>query len=77
MNGKSFSVWLNNEYLPNHPEYKWIKELSSKSVKKSIEYGFTDFNRFFKVHIKFHNFKKKGKSYVKMYFVKNNPKDCA
>ena len=21
MSGKSFSVWLNNEYLPGHPEY--------------------------------------------------------
>ena len=21
MSGKSFSVWLNNEYLPKHPEY--------------------------------------------------------
>ena len=27
MSGKSFSVWLNNEYLPNHPEYLWVKEL--------------------------------------------------
>ena len=26
MSGKSFSVWLNNEYLPGHPEYSWIRE---------------------------------------------------
>lgn len=77
MNGKSFSVWLNNEYLPNHPEYQWIKEVSSKSVKKSIEDGCTAFTRFFKGQSKFPDFKKKGKSDVKMYFVKNNPKDCA
>ena len=32
MSGKSFSVWLNNEYLPGHPEYFWIREVSSKSV---------------------------------------------
>ena len=39
MSGKSFSVWLNNEYLPNNPDKLWIKEVSSKSVKKSIEDG--------------------------------------
>ena len=48
MSGKSFSVWLNNEYLPNHPEYSWVKEVSSKSVKHSIECGCTAFTRFFK-----------------------------
>ena len=62
MNGKSFSVWLNNEYLPNHPEYQWIKEVSSKSVKKSIEDGCIAFTRFFKGQSKFPNFKKKGEA---------------
>ena len=76
MSGKSFSVWLNNEYLPNHPEYSWVKEVSSKSVKHSIECGCTAFTRFFKHQSGFPNYKKKGKSDVKMYFVKNNPKDC-
>ena len=76
MNGKSFSVWLNNEYIPNNPEKVWIKEAYSKAVKKSIENGCTAFTRFFKHQSAFPNFKKKGKSDVKMYFVKNNPKDC-
>ena len=76
MSGKSFSIWLNNKYLPNNPEYMWIKEVSSKSVKKSIEDGCIAFTRFFKGQSKFPKFKKKGKSNVKMYFVKNNPKDC-
>ena len=76
LTGKGFSVWLNNEYLLNNPEYLWIKEVSSKSVKKSIEDGCTAFTRFFKRQSKFPQFKKKGKSDVKMYFVKNNPKDC-
>ena len=76
MSGKSFSVWMNNEYLPNHPDYAWIKGVSSKSVKKSMEDGCVAFKRFFKGESKFHKFKKKGKSDVKIYFVHNNPKDC-
>ena len=31
---------------------------------------------FLNIKVAFPNFKKKGKSDVKMYFVKNNPKDC-
>lgn len=76
MTSKSFSVWLNNEYIPNNPEKIWIKEVYSKAVKKSIEDGYTAFTRFFKHQNGFPNFKKKSKSDVKMYFVKNNPKDC-
>ena len=70
MSGKSFSVWLNNEYLPKNPDKLWIKEASSKSVKRSIENGCVAFTRFFKHQSAFPNFKKKGKSDVKMYFVK-------
>lgn len=76
MTAKSFSVWLNNEFLPNNPEYSWIKEVSSKSVKRSMENACTAFAGFFQKQNKFPKFKKKNKSNVKMYFVKNNPKDC-
>ena len=76
MTGKSFSVWLNNEYIPNNPDKTWIREVYSKAVKKSIEDGCTAFTRFFKHQSDFPKFKKKGKSDVKMYFVRNNPKDC-
>ena len=76
MSGKSFSVWLNNEYIPDNPDKGWIKEVSSKSVKKSIEDGYIAFKSFFKNQSGFPKFKKKGKSDVKMYFVKNNPTDC-
>ena len=45
-----------------------------------IEFRFDNIQRkstrFFKHQSAFPNFKKKGKSDVKMYFVKNNPKDC-
>ena len=76
MTGKSFSLWLNNEYIPDNPDKTWIREVYSKAVKKSIEDGCTAFTRFFKHQSAFPEFKKKGKSDVKMYFVRNNPKDC-
>ena len=76
MTGKSFSLWLNNEYIPDNPDKTWIREVYSKAVKKSIEDGYTAFTRFFKHQSHFPKFKKKGKSDVKMYFVRNNPKDC-
>ena len=76
MSSNQFRVWLNNEYLPNHPEYSWIKEAYSKAVTQAVNNGQTAFTRFFNHKSAFPNFKKKGKSDVKMYFVKNNPKDC-
>ena len=76
MSSSRFRVWLNNEYLPNHPEYSWIKEAYSKSVTQAVNNGQTAFTRFFNHKSAFPNFKKKGRSDVKMYFVRNNPKDC-
>ena len=76
MSSNKFRVWLNNEYLPNHPEYFWIKEAYSKAVTQAVNNGQTAFTRFFNHKSAFPRFKKKGKSNVKMYFVKNNPKDC-
>ena len=76
MSSSRFRVWLNNEYLPSHPEYSWIKEAYSKSVTQAVNDGQTAFTRFFNHKSAFPKFKKKGKSDVKMYFVRNNPKDC-
>ena len=76
MSSNKFRIWLNNEYLPQHPENSWIKEAYSKAVTQSVNNGQTAFTRFFNHESAFPNFKKKGKSDVKMYFVKNNPKDC-
>ena len=76
MTGKNFSLWLNNEYIPDNPDKTWIREVYSKAVKKSIEDGCAAFTRFFKHQSDFPKLKKKGKSDVKMYFVRNNPKDC-
>ena len=76
MSSNKFRVWLNNEYVPKHPEYSWIKEAYSKAVTQAVNNGQTAFTRFFNHKSAFPRFKKKGKFDVKMYFVKNNPKDC-
>ena len=79
ISGIEFSKWLNNEFIPENPEYKWIKEVSSKSTKQSIMNADRAFREFFKGKKKFPRFKKKSKSGVKMYFVKTDDKskiDC-
>ena len=69
-----FSKWLNNVYLLQHEDMSWIKEVSSKSVKQSITNAYCAYQNFFKKKSKFPRFKKKGKSDVKMYFVKTDAK---
>ena len=76
MSSSQFRVWLNNEYLPSHPECSWIKEAYSKSVTQAVNNGQTAFEKFFDHKSAFPKFKKKGRSDVKIYFVRNNPKDC-
>ena len=72
VSGMDFSKWLNNEYLPNNPEYQWIKTVSSKAVKQAIMNGEKAFKRFFKGISKFPRFKKKKSQDVKCYFPKNS-----
>ena len=74
ISGMDFSKWLNNVYLQENPEYKWVKDVSSKSIKQSIMNAERAFKQFFKGKTKFPKFKKKSKSDVKMYFVKTDSK---
>ena len=53
MSSSQFRVWLNNEYLPSHPECSWIKEAYSKSVTQAVNDGQTAFKRFFDHKIAF------------------------
>lgn len=76
MTGRDFSVWLNNEYLPNNPDKMWIKEISTKSIKKSMEDGYRAFVNFFRNKSKFPRFKKKNSSDVKMYFLREYNRGC-
>ena len=74
VSGMDFSKWLNNEFIPNNPEFSWVKDVSSKSVRQSIMNAERAFKSFFKGKSKFPKFKKKNKSNVKMYFVKTDAK---
>ena len=75
VSANDFSKYLNNIYLPNNPDKRWIKDVSSKSVKQAMTYGEKAFKRFFKGLSSFPIFKKKGKNELGAYFVKNNKKD--
>ena len=70
-----FSKYINNVYLPSNPDKKWIKDVSSKSVKQAMIYGEKAFKNFFKGLSSFPVFKKKGKNKIGAYFVKNNKTD--
>lgn len=74
MSGVDFSKWLNNEFIPNNPDFHWIKDVSSKSVKQSIMNAEKAYKNFFRGKSHFPKFKKKVKSDVKMYFVKTDAK---
>ena len=75
VSANNFSKYINNIYLPNNPDKKWIKDVSSKSIKQAMIYGEKAFKRFFKGLSSFPVFKKKGKNELGAYFVKNNKTD--
>ena len=68
----AFSKWLNNDFIPNNREYGWIKDVSSKSVRHSIDNASNAFKRFFKKQSNFPKYKKKNKNDCSMYFVKTD-----
>ena len=65
----------NNVFIPNNPDKRWIKDVSSKSVKQAMIYGEKAFKRFFKGLSSFPVFKKKGRNELGAYFVKDGKKD--
>ena len=75
VSGMDFSKWLNNEYIPNNQDKKWIKEVSSKATKQAIMNGDKAFKDFFKGTKGFPKFKKRKNQDVKAYFPKNNKTD--
>ncbi|WP_416829685.1 RNA-guided endonuclease InsQ/TnpB family protein, partial [Ectobacillus polymachus] len=73
MSGMDFSKWLNNVYTEEKDQ--WIKDVSSKAVKKAVMNGDKAFRNFFNGKAKFPKFKKKKNQDVKAYFPKNNKTD--
>lgn len=67
-----FSGWLNNIFLKQHIEYKWIKEVCSHSVIRAMVNAETAFKRFFKHKAGFPKFKKKNQNNTKAFFPKQN-----
>ncbi len=72
---KTYSVWFNNEFIPNHPEFSWVKSVSSKAVKQAMTNAEVAFKRFFKKQGGYPKFKKKRNQDCKVYSPKNNPND--
>lgn len=75
MSANDFSKWMNNEFIPNNESYSWIKEVSSKAIKKSIIDCESAFKKFFKKQSKFPRYKKRIDN-VKFTVYKNNITDC-
>ena len=75
VNAFEFSKYINNVFIHNNPDKRWIKDVSSKSIKQAMIYGEKAFKRFFKGLSSFPVFKKKGKNELGAYFVKNNKTD--
>ena len=74
INNREFSKWLNNVFIKNNPEYSWIKEVSTKSVRRAIDNANVAYRKFFKHKSKFPRFKKRGENDCNMYFVKTDVK---
>lgn len=74
MNNFEFSKWINNIFIKNNPEYSWIKEVSSKSIRRTIDNANVAYTRFFRHQSKFPRFKKRDKNECRMYFVKTDAK---
>src|SRR4051794_12539458 len=70
LSGYDFSKWLNNVHT-KQADF-WIKDVSSKAIKKSIMNGDRAFKNFFERLAKFPKFKKKKNQDVKAYFIKSS-----
>ena len=60
MTGYSFSVWLNNEYIPSNPDKAWIKEVSSKAIKSLLKMDILPLQDFLNIKAPFLDLKRKA-----------------
>lgn len=70
----TFSKWLNNEFIPNNPEYMWIKDAPAISIKQSMIDAERAFKLFFKGLTGFPRYKKK-KINTRIYLLKKSKTD--
>ena len=71
LSGNEFIKWLNEVFIKENQEYNWIKEVSSKSIMQVVNNGDRAFKRFYNRQAPHPKFKKKNKSDIKLYFVRN------
>ena len=71
MTAYDFSKYFNNVYIKENESYKWIKQVSSKSVKQAMIYADSAFKKFFKKELKYPRLKNKDNS-LKAYFIKDS-----
>lgn len=74
MSSGYFLKWLNHEFLPKNPEYRWIKDVSTKAVEHSILDVETEIKKSYAELRTFPCQKKKMKSSIKMYFARYSSK---
>ena len=59
LNHRKFSVWYNNDFIPNNDDKKWTKEVNTKATKQAMANAETAYNRFWNYNNGYPNFKKK------------------
>ncbi|BCG66315.1 transposase [Staphylococcus phage vB_SsapH-Golestan101-M] len=59
MSHTKFSVWYNNEFIPNNEDKKWTKEVNTKATKQAMANAENAYKRFWKNNNGFPKFKKK------------------
>ncbi|AKA61333.1 transposase [Staphylococcus phage Stau2] len=58
LNHRKFSVWYNNDFIPNNKDKKWTKEVNTKATKQAMANAEDAYKRFFNNISGFPKFKK-------------------
>lgn len=67
-----FYAWINQVYLPAHPDHRWILDTHSKARKQALMDKDAAYKKFFAGKAKHPSFKKKGVDECSYYFVRND-----
>jgi len=72
VNAHYFSIYLNNKYLFQNPDKFWIKDTSSKAIKKIIQNAEKAYKKFFKKMAEFPRWKKRNVNECSFYFTRSS-----